>query len=358
MPVFEDVKELIELGRFEEALEKIPELSDRLERVEAIVELILAILKRGEPLEWIPTLLEDAEYLAESIEEPADKAMAYSMVGYAYRAAGYVEESETCFANALDELEEIEDPLQRGAAIGTTAYYMALAGDSKSALQMFDVAFEVITRATVDYSKKVEGLIALAGLMEDAGDALHSKKALPFYRTAFDIFDKLHVNQRAGGVEKKIELAETLYETGRPEIRRALLEGRYRHALALIEKLYTGEKRLIGKLEVALWMKRVNNPAYKELVREVLGEGNLELSQVGVQRVAGLLTHLGRLEDALSFALRIESPERKSGALRGIALALAGEKRFKDAEKVANAIPTPEIRAETLRDLKTLHGSG
>ncbi|WP_457743091.1 hypothetical protein [Thermococcus sp.] len=358
MTILEDVKELIELGRFEEALERIPELSDKLERVEAIVELTLAILRRGEPLEWIPTLLEDAEYLTENIEEPADRAIAYSIVGYAYRVTGYIEESEKFFSSALDELEEIENPLQRGAVMGTVAYYMALAGDPKSALEMFDVAFEIITKATVDYSKKVEGLIALAGLMEDSGDTLHSKKALPFYRTAFDIFDKLHVNQRAGGIEKKIELAETLYESGRPEIRRALLEGRYRHTLALIEKLYTGEKKLIGKLEVALWMKRVNNPVYKEIVREILKEKRPELSQVGVQRVFELLTHLGRLEDALTFALQIKSPERKSGALRGIALALAKEKRFKDAERIANAIPTPEIRAETLRDLKILHGSG
>ncbi|WP_297064608.1 hypothetical protein [Thermococcus sp.] len=355
MADLEEIRALAERGQFEDALERVWELEDEVDQIEALVDVALTIRRRGGPEGWIPGILEDAEYIAEHSKNPYVRAIGYGMVAFAFHALGYYKEASETFNTAIDEAGKIENPLLRGTAIATIAYYVATTGDAKTAIGLFDVAFDVIARAEVEYRAKVDGLLKIAELMEKAGDELFAKSAVGFYRTAFDIFDKLHVNQRAGVTEKKLQLAEIMSETGLPEVRRALLEGRYRYALALIRKKFKGASRLIGELEAALWMKRVNEPTYVDVVENTLREaGNVELSPASAQRVAMLLTQLGSLREALTFAEMIDDPGRKSSALRGIAMALAEREEYEKARKVAETIPLPEVRAETLRDIETM----
>lgn len=355
MTDLDSIRALAERGQFEEALERVWELDDELEQIEALVSVALTIRRKGGPEDWIPGILEDAEYIADRSKNPYLKAVGYSIVAFAFHTLGYYQEASDVFTTAIEEAGKIKDPLLKGEALATIAYYVATTGDAKTAMGLFDVAFDVIARAEVSYRNKVDGLLRIAELIESAGDELLSKKAIGFYRTAFDIFDKLHVNQRAGVTEKKLQLAEIMSETGLPEIRRALLEGRYRYALALIRKKFKGVSRLIGELEVALWMKRVNEPTYVDVVRDALREAeNVELSPATAQRVAMLLTQLGSLRDALTFAMKINDLGRKSSALRGIAIALAEREEYEEARKVAETIPLPEVRAETLRDIETM----
>ncbi|WP_456422920.1 hypothetical protein [Thermococcus sp.] len=355
MTDLEEVIALAERGQFEGALERVWELEDELDQIGALVNVALAIRRKGGPEDWIPGILEDAEYIAEHSKDTYVKAVGYSMIAFAFHTLGYYSEASETFDTAIDEASRIKDPLLRGEAIAMIAYYTAITGDAKTAIGLFDVAFDVIARAEVEYRTKVDGLIKIAELMENSGDELFSKIAIGFYRTAFDIFDKLHVNQRAGVTEKKLQLAEVMSETGLPEVRRALLEGRYGYALALIKRKFTGASRIIGELEVALWMKRVNEPTYIDIMEKALNEvENVELSPASALRIATLLLQLGSLRDALAFAGMIDDPGRKSSALRGIAIALAENGEYEEARKVAESIPLPEIRAETLRDVETM----
>jgi len=352
------VNEIIALakrGRLEEALERVWRIDDELEQIEALVKIAPLIRREGLPEDWVLDVLKDAEYLAKRSKDHYVKAVGHAMTGFAYSLLGYHKEASENFNRAMNEAEKIKDPLERGMAIATIAYYIAKTGDSRTAMRLFDIAFDVIARAEVEYRSKVDGLLRIAELMEGAGDALFSKNAIEFYRTAFDIFDKLNVNQRAGVTEKKLQLAEITREAGLPEIRRALLEGRYHYALALIRRKFNGASRLIGELEAALWMKRVNVPTYLDVIDEALKEaGSVELSPASAQRAAMLLTQLGSLRDALTFAEMIDDPGRKSSALRGIAIALAEREDYEGAKKVAESIPLPEVRAETLRDVETM----
>ncbi|WP_099209322.1 hypothetical protein [Thermococcus henrietii] len=351
----EEIKALAERGQFEDALERVWDLEDELDQIEALINVAITIRRKGGPEDWIPGILEDAEYIAEHSKDPYVRAIGYGIIAFAFHALGYYKEAAETFNTAIEEAGKIKDSLLKGEAIATIAYYVATTGDAEMAMGLFDVAFDVIARAEVEYRAKVDGLLKIAELMENAGDALFSKNAIGFYRTAFDIFDKLHVNQRAGVTEKKLQLAEIMSETGLPEIRRALLEGRYHYALALIRRKFKGASKLIGELEAALWMKRVNEPTYVEVIEEALREaGNVELSPASAQRVAMLLTQLGSLRDALTFAEMIEDPGRKSSALRGIAIALAEREEYDEAKKVAESIPLPEVRAETLRDVEMM----
>lgn len=355
MTTLEDIRALAERGQFEDALERAWELEDKLEQIKALIDVALTIRQKGGPEDWVPGILEDAEYIVEHSKEPLVKAVGYSIIAFALHSLGYYDEASETFNSAIDEAGKIKNPLKRGEAIGTIAYHIASTGDAETAIELFNAAFEVIARAEVEYRAKVDGLLRVAELLENAGDALFSKNAIEFYRIAFDIFDKLHVNQRAGVVEKKLQLAEITSETGLPEIRRALLEGRYHYALALIRRKFRGASRLIGELEAALWMKRVNDPTYIDVVEEALKETReVELSPASAERIATLLTQLGSLREALAFAQLIDDATRKSSALRGIALALAEREEYEDAEKVAELIPLPHVREETLRDIETM----
>ncbi|ASJ08066.1 hypothetical protein A3L11_02030 [Thermococcus siculi] len=349
---------LIQRGYYEEAFSEIEGIEDPLERVELLTDLAVTIHAKGGPVEWIPTIMEDAMYIAKKLKDAAQRATAYAIIASALGIIGYEEDAMDFFGRALDTADDIDDPIERGIVLSTIAYHLAVGGYSESALDVFNAAFDIIIGAEMSYTHKVDGIIQIGELMEKAGDRLPAGKALNFYRMAFDIFDKLHVNQRAAVVEKKIELAETVYDVGLPEIRESLLEGRYHYALALIEKKYTGTARLIGELEVALWMKRTNNIEYLEVVDKAFERcGNPVFTEANVQKIARLLTELGSLNRALEFAREIKDPRKRGEALKAIAVELARRREFDEAKKVIEGIPDPEIKAEALTELATMEES-
>jgi len=351
-----DVETLIGRGYYEDALYAIGDLDDPLDKVELLVMLAVAVGKNNGPEDWIPEIIDDAVYLAEKLKDPLDRASAFASIGSAMGELGY-EESEEFFARAIDEAENVEDPLGRGALLANVAYYLALGGYTKSALDVFNVAFDTIIGAEVAYSKKVDGIIRIAELMETAGDDLPSEDAVRFYEGAFDIFDKLHVSQRAAMVEKKLALARTVRIAGRPEIRSALLEGRYRYVLALVKRLYRGTPCLIASLEVALWMKRMNVSDYLSTVEEAFGNcGSSPLGQGDVERLAVLLAELELFDRALRFARAIEDEEKASRVMKIIAVGLARKHDYEGARSVAERIPHEKLRSEALMEIATLEG--
>jgi len=353
MTTLDDIRALAERGQFEDALEQVEELEDRLNQIEALIDVAIIMKEKGIQVDWILGVIDDAEYITKHSKDPYIRAVGYGMIAFAFHVMGYYDEASEIFDRAIEEVGKIKDTLATGQALATIAYYIAITGDAETALELFNAAFDVVVRAEIEYKAKVDGLIKVAELIENAGDKLFSKNAIEFYKVAFDIFDKLHVNQRAGVVEKKLQLAEITSETGLPEIRRALLEGRYHYALALIKRKFRGASRLIGELEAALWMKRVNDPAYLDVIEEALQEASgVELSPASAERIATLLTQLGSLREALAFAQLIDDLNKKSSALKGIALALAEREEYEEAKKVAELIPLPDVREETLRDVE------
>ncbi len=358
MTTLDDVVPLIERGQYEEAIERIAELPDPVDRVSAIAKMIRRIHTNG-PSDWIPELVDDAAYIVEKIEDPSDRVMGYSILASALSDIGYTEEAVDFFDLAVAEADSIDDPVDRAVSTSVLAYYLAVSGYPEQALETFNAAFDALVGAEVAYRLKVDGMIRIAELMEKAGDGLPSKDALEFYRTAFDIFDKLNVNQRAAMVEKKIELAKTLYDVGLPSIREAVLQGRNHYALALIDKMYSGVARLIGYLEVALWMKRVNNPEYKDVVSEAFEKcTSPRFTDSNVQLIAKLLTELGNLKEALKFATGIADVHRKSEAMKAIAFELLARKDYEAAIKVAKSIPDPVVRNEAIMEITAVRGGG
>ncbi len=355
MTTIEDVRSLIERGYYEEALEKILELGDSLDQLDALRDIATHIVEHNGPIEWVPDLIEDMKYITKKLKGAENKALGYAMIASTLAVAGYSNDAANFFEKALKESKKIKNEIERGEVLASVAYELAVAGYSEEALDIFDTAFDSIINAGVNYRVKVDGILHLGDLMEKAGDVLPSQNAMKFYQMAFDIFDKLHVNQRAAIVEKKLRLAQTVYDVGLPPIRKALLEGRHYYALALMEKMYEGTPRLIGTLEVALWMKMVNNPEYVDVVERAFQKcGNPRFTESNVQKIAKLLTDLGELEKALEFAKRIENRQKKSEAIRSIALELAKMRRLQEAREIANIIPDPEIKVQTLEELITL----
>ncbi|NJD98556.1 hypothetical protein E3E26_01930 [Thermococcus sp. LS1] len=358
MTTLEEINLLVERGYYEEALAKVHELKDPIDQVEALTKIVVAIYQHGGPMEWIPSIIEDAMYIAKKLKDPSNKAVAYSIIASALAIMEYEEDAMDFFNRAIDETNDIESPIEKGIVLSTLAYHLALAGYPDNALEIFNIAFDTIIGAEIGYTHKVDGILRMGELLEKAGDTLPSNKALDFYKMAFDIFDKLHVNQRAAMVEKKIELAKTVYDVGLPQIRAALLEGRNYYALALIEKKYSGVVRLIGELEVALWMKRVNNVEYLDVVNKAFERcENPRFTDVNVQHIARLLTELGNLNRALKFAKEIQDIHKRSEALKAIALELARRKEFEDAREIIESIPDPKIKEEALTELETIEGS-
>jgi len=355
MTTLEDVHPLIERGYYEEALEKIIELEDPLDQLEALRDVANHIVTHGGPIEWLPEILEDMEYITKKLKGSGHKAIGYSMIASTLAVAGETSEASKFFEKALKESKKIKNDIERGEVLANIAYELAVAGYPQEALDIFDAAFDNIINAEVNYRVKVDGILHLGELMEKAGDVLPSKSALKFYRMAFDIFDKLHVNQRAAIVEKKLRLAQTVHEVGLPQIRKALLEGRYHYALAIMEKMYEGTPLLIGTLEVALWMKRINNPEYVDVAERAFQRcEHPRFTEANIQRIARLLTDLGVLGTALEFAKRIEDPQKKSEALKAISLELARMKKLQKAREIAQSIPNPQVRLQTLEDIITL----
>ncbi|ASJ13403.1 hypothetical protein [Thermococcus thioreducens] len=358
MTTREEIELLIERGYYEEALSEVHNLKDPLDQIEVLTDIAVAIYQHGGPQEWIPSIIEDAMYIAKKLKDPANRAVAYSTIASSLAIMGYEEDAMDFFNRALDVTGRIKSPIEKGVVLSELAYHLAVGGYPENALELFNIAFDTIIGAEVGYNLKVDGIIRIGELLEKAGDALPSGKALDFYRMAFDIFDKLHVNQRAAVVEKKIELARTVYEVGLPSIRQALLEGRNHYALALIEKKYAGVVRLIGELEVALWMKRVNNVEYLEVVDRAFEHcKNPRFTEANVQKIARLLTELGSLRRALEFARAIKDVRKKSDALRAIAVELAKRNEFEEAREIVEIIPDPEIRAEAMTEVVAIEES-
>ena len=348
----EEIELLVERGYYEEALSKVHRLKDPLGQIEVLTDIAIAIHEHGGPEEWIPSIMDDALYLARKLKDPSSRATAYSVIASTLGRLGYEEDAMYYFNRAIDETDDIKSPIEKGVVLSTLAYHLALAGYPENAYELFNIAFDTIIGAEIDYNLKVDGIIRIGELLEKAGDALPSNKAFDFYKMAFDIFDKLHVNQRAAVVEKKIELLNTVHEVGLPQIRKALLEGRNHYAIALIEKKYTGVARLIGELEVALWMKRVNNVEYLDVIEKAFQRcKNPRFTEANVQRIAALLTELGNLERAIEFAKEIKDVRKKSDALRTIALELAKRRDFEEARKIVEDIPDPRIKTEALTEI-------
>ncbi len=358
MTTLDDVVPLIERGRYEEAIERIAELGDPLDRIEAITRIIRRIHLDG-PSDWIPELVEDAVYIIERMNDPSDRVAGYALLASTLSSIGYTDEAVDFFDLAVAEADSIGEPLERAVSTSILAYYLAVSGYPEQALETFNAAFDALVGAEVAYRLKVDGMIRIAELMEKAGDGLPSKDALEFYRAAFDIFDKLSVNQRAAMVEKRIELVKTLYDVGLPTIREAVLEGRNHYALALIDKMYSGVARLIGYLEVALWLKRVNNPEYLDIVDEAFKKCTRpRFTDSNVQLIARLLTELGNLKEALKFATGIADVRKRSEVMKAIAFELLARDDYEAAIKVAKSIPDPVVRNETIMEINAVRGEG
>ncbi|WP_297459869.1 hypothetical protein [Thermococcus sp.] len=358
MTTREEMETLIARGRYEEVLERLEEIEDPLERVRLLLDLALAVGGKKGLEDWIPDLVEDALYIAERLKNPSYRGIAYAMIGSTLGSLGYDEDAMELFARALDSTDDVVSPLERGMVLSTIAYHMTVGGYPREALEIFNVAFDTVMGAEVRYTQKVDGILRIGELLEAAGDELPAGESLEFYGMAFDIFDKLHVNQRAGVVEKKIQLAGTVRDVGLPEIRRALLEGRHHQAIVLVERKYDGFAALVGELEVALWMKRTNSLEYPDIVDRAFERyGGSTLTEAGVRKVAKLLTELGRLKMALRFAITIKDPTARSEALGAIAMELARKELFEEAKKVVGKIPDPAIRERILMELAGMEGS-
>ncbi|WP_297503199.1 hypothetical protein [Thermococcus sp.] len=356
MTTLDDVVPLIERGQYEEALERIAELDDPLDRIDAITRIIRGVYNNG-PLEWIPELVDDAAYVIEGADDPSDRVAGYALLASTLAAIGYTDEVVDFFDLAVAEADSIDNPVDRAVSTSILAYYLAISGYSEQALETFNAAFDALVGAEAAYRLKVDGMMRIAELMEKAGDGLPSKDALEFYRAAFDIFDKLSVNQRAAMVEKKIELAKTVYDVGLPFIRSAVLEGRNRYALALIDKMYSGVARFIGYLEVSLWLKRVNNPEYLDIVSEAFKKcTSSRFTDSNVRIIVRLLTELGNLKEALKFAAGIVDLRKKSEALKVIAFELLTRGDYEAALKIVESIPDPAVRDEAMIEINAVRG--
>ncbi|MCD6372452.1 MAG: hypothetical protein J7L37_02720 [Thermococcus sp.] len=355
MTTLEDVRSLTERGYYEEALEKIPELEDPLDQLEALRETVQHIVEHRGPVEWIPDIVEDMQYITKKLKEAENKALGYGMIGSALAVAGYTSEAAEFFERAIKETRKIKNDIERGEVLANIAYELAVAGYPEEALEIFDSAFDTIIYAGVNYNLKVDAILHLGELMEKTGDILPAQTAMKFYRMAFDIFDKLQANQKAAIADKKFRLSQTVYDVGLPSIRKALLEGRPHYALALMEKMYEGTPRLIGTLEIALWMKMVNDLEYIDVVERAFQKcKDLRLTEANTQKIAKLLTDLGELKKAMEFSERIGDPEKRSEVIKAIALELAKMKKLDEAIEIAHLIPIPRIRDQTLEDIITL----
>lgn len=350
----EEVTLLASKGLFEEALEKAWEIEDPVERAEAFLEI--ALRANGVNGEVEHRALEEAIKLLKKVKDIYDKAYLYSKAAYVYSLLGETEEASEFFDRATEEIAKIKDEREKVLSIGILAYYLALSGFIDEALSHFNEAFEIAVSASIDYRTKTDILIELAGIMENTGDALHSKEAIQFYQIAYDIFDKLYVSQRAAEVEKKLDLAKTVYLFGDPEIRKSLLEGRYRYALSLLQKAIEDPQKLfIALLEVAAWVKKVGSPEYLDILGAAFRLfDRIGLSDQNVQRAAAILTEMGELERALQFAKKIADPIKRDEALAAIAIKLAEKREFLDARDVAGLISDSMMRARLLREMANI----
>jgi len=352
----EDVKVLAVRGLFEDAINLAAQIEEPSDRADALIEVALrAAGSRGDLMQRIMELIEKS---LKKIKEPYERAYVLSRLGHLQSRIGNGEEASALFDEAADSIARIKDVGERVLALALMAYYLAVSGFIEDALAVFEEAFNLAVSANMDYRKKLDLIIEVASFIEAAGDALSAGDALRFYEMAYDIFDKLYVSQKAAEVEKKMDVARTVSDFGSPEVRKALLEGRYRYALRSLQKrLKDPQDRFIAMLELAHWLRKVGAPEYLDVIDGAfkLLEG-IGLSQTNVQRAAAILTEMGSPERALSFALEIKDPEKRDEALAAVALKLAEGRDFLYAREVAGRVGDSMLRARLLQEIGRIEG--
>ncbi|AEH24769.1 hypothetical protein [Pyrococcus yayanosii] len=344
----EDIVVLAKKGMVEEALKRVEALGDPFDKVLAVVGIAKVVGDLA--------FLQDAAYLLKKVKKKGEKAIAYSEVALAHSLLGDMEKATELFNEALRIVEGLE-PKGAGPVAGIIASRLALAGFIDAALETFEFAFDTIMNLEVDFSKKIDMILQLADLMEETGDDLTSEEALPIYLRAHDIFEKLRVNQRAGTLEKKIELARVLKRGGWPDIRHPVYEGKYQQALHLIQLVLTGENKAIAILEMALWAKRSMAPERYGLLGRALDElSKTEVSQEGAYEATLLLTELRKINLALKFALSLEDTEKRDIAIKGIIEALIEDEEYEDAKKLVSYISDERLREEVIEKIMLAEG--
>ncbi|MDV3103853.1 tetratricopeptide repeat protein [Thermococcus waiotapuensis] len=355
MEKLEGILHLASRGLFDEALEEARKLEDPFDRVDALLEI--AIKASGINGMAQQRALGEAVELLRKIKDPYYSAYLSSKVAHVYSLLGDYDTASEFFEVAIDEIARIKDIHEQVMGVCVLAHYLARSGFFEEALARFNEAFELAVSAGIDYRSKIDLLIDVASIMENTADVLDSKDAIEFYKTAYDIFDKLHIGQRAADVEKKLSLARTVYFFGTPEIRKALLEGRYHYAVSLLEKSIKDPQDLfIALLEVSAWVKTVGSPEYLDILGAAFRLfDRIGLSEKNVQRAAVILTTMGELERALEFAMKILDPVKRDEALESIALKLAERKDFSEAFEVAAMVSDPKkkgVLVEKISELK------
>ena len=351
MDSYDDILVLASKGLFDEAVSSAMEINDPFERADALLEI--AFRAMGTRKDLIPHLIDAIERTLKKVKESTDRAYLYSKLARFYSSIGNPEKSSEFFERAADEIAKIKDNGERAIAMAILAHDLALAGFVDDAVETFNEAFDTVIAAEMDYRTKLDVITEIASLIESAADRLDSPQAIGLYEMAYDIFDKLRISHRAADVEKKLKLARTLYHHGVPEVRKALLEGRYHYSLKTLEKLYKDpQERFIALLEMANWLKQIGVPEYLDVLERAFELfGRIGLSEVNVQRAAAILTEMGELEKALRFAIDIRDPEKRDDALAAISLKLAERRDFPEAREVTGLISNSMLKARLLEEI-------
>jgi len=353
MEEVDEVRAMAERGLFEEALQRAWEIDDRALRVEAVIEVA------GRAVKLKPELsrqaLEKANQWLDGVKDPHTRAVLLSKMAFVHHLLG--DDNEDLFDEALSLASSIDNRLELGSVLSVIAYYMAVSGLPDEAYQVFNDAFDVIMEAEVDYRTKLDTIIEMAGLIEGAGDELPPGDAIKFYEMAYDIFDKLRINADAVRVEKKMNLARTLRNHGTPELRRFLLEGKFVHAVNAVEKKLRDKPDLfLALLEIALWMKKIENPSYLDVLDKAMSKLQKldELDSETIEKSAIVLTEMGELRRALEFTMRIRDTEKRDQALTAIALKLAEDGFYEGARKVAYAIKDMNLKKAVMDEITVM----
>lgn len=356
MTTFDDIMALVARGFWDEAIERVSKLPDNFDKVSALIYIATELYAKTGDIGQVLALLNDAEYYAGKIKDPESKAVVYAHLGFAYSTFGEMEESGKLFSEAFEYLNKLPPSPEKAEIISYVAHYMGMTGFFDDAMELFEEAFDLVVNSRIEYVQKLDLLIRIGDMLVETGDALSSKEALPFYERAFDIFDKLRVMDKGADVRKKIELCKTLLYSGTPAIRKAMKEGRYTYTFRVIEDSSMPPKeKAIALLEVALWLRKMELPTYIEVVDSAMKYLNLEeLSGEEMERVAELLTAVGKLREALQLAVKVEDDTKRSELLKGIALELAGEGDFAGAENIISRIPDPIVKEEALREYREI----
>lgn len=353
----DEIMTLIRKGLWDDAISRVAEIEDSLEKVQVLIFIATEIYSYHGDVESALQILGDAEYYSNRIKETDSKAIAYANLGFAYAVFGDYDSSGELFIRALnmvDRLERTHGSSEIGEILGHVAHYLGMAGMIEDSLEQFERAFDLIVNSKIDYVQKLDLLIKLGDLMVESGDYLNSKDALHFYERAHDLFDKLHVSEKAADVEKKMKICKTLLHSGTPTLRKALKEGRYNYAATwVMESEMENKDKVIALLEISFWLKKVERTG--DMVDKALKLLDVsELQGEDVEYIAFLLSELGKPKEALKLAVTIEDVRKKSEAFKGIAMAFIGEGEILVAEDLIKKIPDPIVRAEAEEEFRRI----